>query len=77
MSALVSRPALRAFLAARGGSLSIAGPSLEAMPDGLLLVPAAAVYVADDEARHLAEELLEIPALTRLGGASRVASEAA
>jgi len=75
--ALVSPSALRAFLADRGGVLAPGGPSLEATPADLLLVPSSALYVADGEARPLAEDLLEIPALLRLADASRAASEAA
>ena len=75
--ALVSPRFLRGFLEARGGVLAPGGPSLETTAAGLLLAPSTALYVVDGEERPLADELLEIPALTRLGGASRAASEAA
>lgn len=68
MSALVSADFLRAF-----------APEvvLPVRRDGLVLVPEKALYVVDGEARPLALDLLEEPALVRLGGAARVAREAA
>lgn len=65
MSALVTWPALRAFLTARGADRA-SSFALSASLDGTVLVPEAAVYRVDGQARPLAEELLEVPALTRL-----------
>lgn len=68
MSALVSASFLRSF-----------APDvvLPVRADGLVLVPQAAVYVVDGEVRPLAEDLLEVPALTRLRGTARAVREVA
>ena len=68
MSALVSPAFLRALAP---------GVVLPVRADGIVYVPQDAAYVVDGEARPLALDLLEVPALTRLSGAARAVREVA